>query len=111
MTEGVTHQGSKDKLLGADPDPILVERLSSELRVTSDTPPAFLWHTSDDGAVPVENSLLFAAALSRHQIPFDLHIYAHGEHGLGLAAEQPHTKRWTEACASWLQLNGYTKEV
>ncbi|KWX83726.1 esterase [Paenibacillus riograndensis] len=109
MAEGVTHQGSKENQLGTDPDPELVKRLSSELQVTAATPPAFLWHTSDDGSVPVENSLQFAAALSRHRIPFDLHVYAHGQHGLGLAGGEPHTRSWTEACASWLALNGYTK--
>ncbi|MGN7761564.1 alpha/beta hydrolase [Paenibacillus sp. 22594] len=109
MAEGVTHQGSKENQLGSNPDPELAERLSSELQVTAATPPAFLWHTSDDEAVPVENSLQFAAALSRHHIPFDLHVYAHGEHGLGLAGDKPHTRGWTEACASWLTLNGYCK--
>lgn len=106
----VTHQGSKANLLGETPDEELVRRFSSELQVTAETPPAFLWHTSDDGSVPVENSLLFAAALRRHNIPFDLHVYAHGHHGLGLADEEPHTRGWTDACASWLQLNGYTKK-
>lgn len=109
MTEGVTHQGSKENLLGAVPDAELSLKLSSEFQVTPDTPPTFLWHTSDDEYVPVENSLLFAAGLSRHKVPFDLHIYAHGVHGLGLAPEEPHTKTWPEACASWLQLNGYTR--
>lgn len=109
MTDGVTHQGSKTNLLGDSPDEELVRQLSSELQVTAQTPPAFLWHTADDASVPVENSLLFAAALSRHGVPFDLHVYAHGIHGLGLADEEPHTRTWTDACASWLQMNGYTK--
>jgi acetyl esterase/lipase len=109
MTGGVTHQGSKANLLGDNPDEQLLLRLSSELQVTAETPPTFLWHTSDDASVPPENSLLFAAALSRHHIPFDLHIFTHGLHGLGLGADEPHTRMWTEACASWLQLNGYTK--
>ncbi|UQZ37353.1 alpha/beta hydrolase [Paenibacillus sp. PK3_47] len=109
MGEEFTHQGSKGNLLGENPDKEMANRLSSELQVTADTPPAFLWHTSDDASVPVENSLLFAAALRRHEIPFDLHVYAHGRHGLGLADEEPHTRGWTDACASWLQLGGYTK--
>ncbi|KHL96454.1 esterase [Paenibacillus sp. IHB B 3415] len=109
MTEGVTHQGSKSNLLGDSPGEQLTQRLSSEQQVTAGTPPTFLWHTSDDASVPLENSLLFAGALSRHQIPFDLHIYAHGVHGIGLGTEEPHTRTWTDACASWLQLNGYTR--
>lgn len=107
MMDGVTHEGSRDNLLGANPPEELIRRLSGELQVTPDSPPAFLWHTADDGAVPVENSLLLAAALRRCRIPFDLHVYAHGEHGLGLAEEEPHTRGWTGACASWLQMNGY----
>jgi acetyl esterase/lipase len=103
------HAGSVANLLGPDPDEALVRRLSSDTQVTERTPPAFLWHTSDDGAVPVENSLMFAAALRRHGVPFDLHVYAHGRHGLGLAEEDRHVSGWTEACASWLRLNGFAE--
>lgn len=109
MTDGVTHQGSKNNLLGETPDAALVNRLSSEKQVTADTPPAFIWHTSDDGAVPVENSLAFAAALSRYKVPYDLHVYTHGEHGIGLGEEEPHTRTWTDACASWLRLQGFAQ--
>lgn len=110
MYAAAAHQGSRTNLLGETAEEELVKLLSSELQVTADTPPTFLWHTSDDGSVPVANSLLFAAELERHHIPFDLHVYAHGRHGLGLADEEPHTRTWTEACASWLQLNGYAKQ-
>ncbi|AIQ48382.1 esterase [Paenibacillus sp. FSL R7-0273] len=109
MTDEVTHEGSRENLLGANPPGELIRLLSGELQVTPDSPPAFLWHTAEDAAVPVENSLLLASALRRSGIPFDLHVYAHGEHGLGLAEEEPHTRSWTNACASWLQMNGYTK--
>ncbi|THF79897.1 alpha/beta hydrolase [Cohnella fermenti] len=102
-----THGGSRLNLLGADVSPERIEYFSSEERVTPDTPPCFLWHTADDAAVPVENSLAFAAALSRHKVPFDLHVYQHGRHGLGLAEDEEHTREWTEACASWLKLNGF----
>src|SRR5205807_9844240 len=57
-----THQGSKNNLLGKDPSPELVAELSNELHVTKETPPCFIWHTYEDSAVPVENSLQFAAA-------------------------------------------------
>lgn len=109
MIDGVAHEGSKANLLGGQPSEELVRKLSGELQVTPDSPPAFLWHTADDGSVPVENSLLLAAALRRQGVPFDLHVYAHGRHGLGLASEEPHTSSWTAACASWLQMNGYSK--
>ncbi|MNE64475.1 Prolyl oligopeptidase family protein [compost metagenome] len=109
MMEGVTHEGSKANLLGEHPAEELVRQLSGELQVTADTPPAFLWHTADDESVPVENSLLLAAALRRQRVSFDLHVYTHGTHGLGLATEELHTSGWTGACASWLQMNGYGK--
>ncbi|MDQ0196102.1 acetyl esterase/lipase [Paenibacillus wynnii] len=110
MQDEYGHQGSKENLLGISPEAELVNLLSSELQVGADTPPVFLWHTSDDDDVPVENSLIFATALRRHGVPFDLHVYAHGYHGLGLADQDHHVKGWTDACASWLRMNLYTRE-
>ncbi|WP_027091290.1 alpha/beta hydrolase [Cohnella thermotolerans] len=107
MLDSHTHEGSRLNLLGAEPDPNLVELLSNERQVTADTPPTFLWHTSDDGAVPVENSLRFASALREKGVLFDLHVYAHGRHGMGLAEDDDHVKGWTDACASWLRYNGF----
>lgn len=101
-----THQGSKNNLLGRDPAPELVKFLSNEEQVTPQTPPCFLWHTFEDTAVPVDNVLLFAAALHRHRVPFDLHVYERGRHGLGLANGHP----WTTACADWLKLRGFVRE-
>jgi acetyl esterase/lipase len=101
--------GSCNNLLGSDPDSALIELMSSETRITSDTPPTFLWSTSDDTAVPVENSFMFATELKRHGVPFDLHVYARGKHGLGLAESVDHVKHWTSACESWLRYNGYAK--
>ncbi|MFD0712346.1 alpha/beta hydrolase [Paenibacillus sp. GCM10027626] len=102
MKQPYTHQGSQHNLLGAEPDPAKVELLSNELQVTADTPPTFLWHTSDDEAVDVENSLQFASALRKNGVPFDLHVYEKGRHGLGLAEEDPHVASWTAVCALWL---------
>ncbi|GIO15081.1 beta-xylanase [Cohnella xylanilytica] len=107
MRDPHTHEGSRANLLGPEPDPELVALMSNDEQVTSDTPPTFLWHTSDDGAVPVENSLQFAAALRKHGVPFDLHVYARGRHGLGLAEDDAHVRGWTDACASWLKYNGF----
>ncbi|MBE1441641.1 alpha/beta hydrolase [Paenibacillus sp. OAS669] len=101
------HKGSLNNLLGESPDPSLVELMSHELQVTEDTPPTFLWHTADDASVPVENSLLFASSLSRNRVPFELHVFESGRHGLGLAAEQPGVKAWTDVCASWLKQRGF----
>jgi len=79
-----THAGSRDCLLGADASPEQIRQLSLELQVSSQTVPAFLWHTYEDGAVPVENSLQFAIALRSAKVPFEMHIYEAGGHGLSL---------------------------
>jgi acetyl esterase/lipase len=100
-----THQGSKNNLLGNEPSPELVESLSNELQVTPQTPPTFVWHTFEDTAVPVENSLMFAAALRKNHVPFDLHIYQQGRHGIGLANGHP----WTKDCLYWLKVQGFVK--
>ncbi|MFC5467999.1 alpha/beta hydrolase [Cohnella suwonensis] len=97
------HEGSRINLLGAEADEELAASLSCHNRVTSDTPPTFLWHTADDGAVPVENSLMFAAALGKNKVPFELHVYESGRHGLGLAEEDPHVATWAELCGEWLK--------
>ena len=107
-----THQGSKNNLLGKAPDPELVKFLSSELQVTRETPPCFVWHTFEDTAVPVENSLEFAAALQRSGVPFDLHIYQKGRHGIGLMAQPPFTNAhpWAADLVFWLQAQNFVKK-
>ncbi len=98
-----THAGSKKNLLGDAPPADLVHLLSNETQVTAQTPPCFLWHTADDGAVPVENSLLFASALRRAGVPFALHVYESGAHGLGLPAAGKGAPAWDTACIAWLR--------
>lgn len=100
-----THQGSKNNLLGKDPSPELVQLLSNELQVTPQTPPTFVWHTYEDSAVPVENALMFASALRRNKVAFDLHVYQQGRHGLGLANGHP----WTKELSVWLKVQGFLK--
>ena len=100
-----THSGSKNNLLGKDPDPELVKLLSNELQVTKETPPCFIWHTWEDKAVKVENSLDFAAALQKAGVPFDLHVYQKGAHGLGLGKNHP----WAQDCVFWLRVQGFVK--
>jgi acetyl esterase/lipase len=105
-----THQGSKKNLLGQSPSAELVTLLSSELQVKADTPPCFIWHTWEDTGVPIENSMLFASALRKNKIPFDLHIYQKGRHGIGLGTkEKDSTKRhpWTEDLVFWLKTQGW----
>lgn len=101
------HHGSMVNLIGEQPDEELRRNLSNEFQVTADTPPTFLWHTAEDGAVPVENSLMFASALSRHGVPFDLHVYERGHHGLGLAEQEPESRTWPQICGLWLAKHGF----
>jgi len=106
-----THQGSKNNLLGSEPSSDLVRELSNELQVTRQTPPCFIWHTEEDSAVPVENSLQFAEALRKARVPFDLHIFQKGAHGLGLGSHDwDLSKRhpWTADLAFWLKVQGWT---
>jgi acetyl esterase/lipase len=106
-----THQGSKNNLLGKDPSPELVKLLSNELQVTRETPPSFLFHTYEDTAVPVENSFAFAAALRKAGVPFDLHIYQKGRHGIGLGDKPPFDRvhPWANDCLFWLKEQGFVK--
>jgi acetyl esterase/lipase len=97
-----THGGSRLNLLGKNPSDELARRYSNELQVTNDTPPTFLVHAGDDGAVPVQNSLLFYSALLAHHVPAELHVYPQGGHGFSLALDKGHLQDWTHVCARWL---------
>lgn len=101
------HDGSRINLLGPNPAHEQKEFMSLHRQITKDTPPAFLWHTSSDQAVPVENSLLYAAGLSKCLVPFELHVYPVGWHGLGLAPELPHVAQWSQALEKWFELNSF----
>lgn len=106
-----THQGSKNNLLGKEPSAELVELLSNEKQVTPQTPPCFVWHTVEDKAVKVENSLDFVAALQRHGVPFDLHVYQKGRHGIGLADKAPFSNvhPWARDLVFWLKEQKFVK--
>lgn len=107
-----THKGSRHYLIGDNPSPDLVDLLSNELHVTKDTPPCFIWHTWEDEAVKVGNSLDFALALQKAGVPYDLHIYQKGEHGIGLGAgpfEPDDMHPWTIDCMFWLKAQGFLK--
>ena len=107
----IAHGGSKKNLLGENPDPSLVELLSNEKQVTKDTPPCFVWHTVEDKTVKVENALEFAAALQRAGVPFDLHIYEQGRHGIGLADKPPfgNVHPWAKDLVFWLKAHKFVK--
>jgi acetyl esterase/lipase len=103
LHDPVAHAGSRRNLLGESPDPVLVELLSNERQVTARTPPTFLFHTADDGAVPVANSLLFFEAMQKAGVPGELHVFAHGRHGVGLAKDDPALSQWPRLCELWLR--------
>jgi acetyl esterase/lipase len=108
-----THAGSRRNLLGENPTPELVALLSNEEQVTKETPPAFLVHTMNDAAVPVENTLMFVSALRKAGVPFELHLYERGPHGFGLGTARdnkpadPILSTWPAHCADWLRLHGF----
>lgn len=102
-----THRGSLTFLLGETPDPKLQEELSSEKRVSSRTPPTFLFHTADDASVPVENSIALFAALRAESVPAELHVFEKGRHGVGLAQGDPALSAWPRLCEAWLRTRGF----
>ncbi|WP_066053616.1 alpha/beta hydrolase [Robertmurraya korlensis] len=102
-----THAGSKQNLLGENPSDDLIHLLSNELHINEQTPPAFLWHTADDASVDVENSFLFAKELRKNSVPFELHVFENGRHGLGLAEDHPEVKVWPRLCEKWLRKRGF----
>jgi acetyl esterase/lipase len=106
-----THGGSKSNLLGNEPAPELVALLSNEKQVTTNTPPCFVWHTLEDHGVRVENSLDFATALRKAGVPFDLHIYQKGGHGMGLGPNRTTGEYhpWAADCLFWLKAQGFAK--
>ncbi|MFN8091611.1 MAG: alpha/beta hydrolase [Vicinamibacteria bacterium] len=108
LYDPVAHAGSRRNLLGDTPDPALVELLSNERQVTPRTPPTFLFHTADDGGVPVANSLLFYEALQKAGVQgSELHVFAHGRHGVGLAKDDPALSQWPKLCELWLRGRGF----
>jgi acetyl esterase/lipase len=110
LEDPTAHAGSRRNLLGDPADPALVVLLSNEKQVTPRTPPTFLWHTADDSAVPVENSLLFFEALHKAGVPGELHVFPHGRHGLGLAPGDPAVSQWPRLCAAWMEGLGLLKK-
>ncbi|SFU39157.1 Acetyl esterase/lipase [Pustulibacterium marinum] len=108
MQEGITHQGSKDHLLGKKPSKKTVTHFSNETQVTANTPPTFLVHAVDDSGVPVENSINYLKALKAHGVKAEMHLYENGGHGFGLG-RQVTNNQWPEALLKWFQLHKILK--
>jgi acetyl esterase/lipase len=109
MEEGIAHAGSRTNLLGPNPSADLVQALSSDRRVTARTPPTFLFHTADDAGVLVENSLRFATALRAAKVPYELHVFETGRHGVGLALDNPVLSAWPRLLENWLRARAFIK--
>lgn len=108
----VTHQGSILNLLGHEPSDEEVKYHSCEMNVNTKTPMAFIWHTAEDELVPVDNSLLYATALRKNNVSFELHIYPYGHHGLSTSDGQTcdeidlnleYDKIWLPTLKKWLR--------
>jgi acetyl esterase/lipase len=95
------NQASIQNLIGRVPKEEERNALSIEKNIRPETPPTFIWHTAEDETVPVQNSLLLAAALQGTGIPMEMHIFSRGRHGLGLA-QGTEAGAWTQLCAAWL---------
>ena len=87
-------------LLGGSPEHW--KDASPDLNVTDATPPAFLWHTSEDPVVNVIHSYRYAQALREHGVPHELHVFPRGSHGLGLAGGNPSVGQWGGLLLKWL---------
>lgn len=106
MDSTITHRESRENLLGKNPSSELVKHFSNEMQISKETPPAFLVHSLDDGAVPLQNSINYALAMQKFKIPCELHLYQSGGHGYGLGWSANTESTWPEACRKWLKARG-----
>lgn len=103
MTDPYTHAGSRKNLLGEKPSAEMIAKMSAEKNVDDHTPPAFIFFTQDDPAVPIQNGLMYYEALCAHHVPAEMHIYRHGRHGVGLAKDDPVLNTWPDLFLAWLK--------
>ncbi|MGA2778214.1 MAG: alpha/beta hydrolase [Steroidobacteraceae bacterium] len=111
MRKPWTHDGSRDRLLGADAREALIAAYSTELHVDAATPPCFLAHAADDHTVPVENSLVFLDAMRKAKRPVEAHIFQEGEHAFGVGRPGTPTAHWIELFANWQQRLDATRVI
>jgi len=103
MNSNHTHKGSRENLLGNEPNNDLVDFYSNELNVDKNTPPTFIVHCGDDDVVSVSNAILFYQALQKENIPAEMHIYPKGGHGFGLGIGKGNLQSWTDRLYEWLK--------
>jgi acetyl esterase/lipase len=107
LAGAAAHTGSREMLLGKNPDRKLIDSLSTHTRVDEHTPPTFLVYSTDDTTVPPENGVLFYQALRKHNIKSSLHIFDHGGHGYGMAPTDKVLNIWPWLSVEWLKRLGY----
>jgi acetyl esterase/lipase len=111
MEDPYVHKGSRTYLLGDAPTQAQMEAMSPELHVTAQTPPAFLFTTTDDHTVPVLNSVMFYSALVKAGVPAEIHIFQHGGHGSGLGVGNPQLSVWPDLLIKWMRERGYAADA
>lgn len=106
MQTDITHMGSRENLLGKNPDKKEIIKFSNDQQVNENTPPAFLFAAEDDHTVPIQNSINYFMSLRKFKIPSELHIYQSGGHGFGLAKKGSTESDWPKECERWLKAIG-----
>ena len=109
MEDGITHGGSQLNLLGSNASAEMKSALSADEQVTEQTPPTFIFSTTDDAVVPVMNSVRMYAALVKNGVPVEMHIYRRGRHGLGLAQADAEVSGWPDLLYHWMHENGWAQ--
>jgi len=107
MDDAFTHKRSRSNLLGPNQDN--VDLMSNEKHVTKDTPPTFIFHTTEDQAVPVRNAIEFYTALQESGVSCELHVYQKGRHGVGLGGDDPILSTWPARLEDWLESNRFLR--
>jgi len=111
MIQDFGHKGSRKNLLGPNDNDELAKHVSTETRVTANTPPIFIFHTDEDTVVPAENPVALYLACRKHKVPAELHIYQPGPHGVGLYLGDPVLGTWSGHLRDWLRNQGFLKPV
>jgi len=106
FTDNLTHMGSRDNLIGKNPDENAVKQYSNELQVNAQTPPAFLVHSADDTVVPVGNSIAYYEALIKNKVYSEMLLYPHGGHGYGMNNKTTQDK-WMDNLKNWMIANKF----
>ncbi|MEP7258329.1 MAG: prolyl oligopeptidase family serine peptidase, partial [Flavitalea sp.] len=104
MTDSLTHSGSRNNLLGADPSPEKISFFSNEKYVSERTPPTWITHAGDDKVVDVDNSIVFYEALRHYGVPAEMHLFPKGDHGFVLKLN---TEDWMKPLFLWMKTNNW----